>query len=278
MIDRQAGLWAVVLAVLGVGLLSSCVSSEPPESLLVEPDSRTANGFPPSARELNGVWLGEPLAEIEARLGQPYNVMDGQTGGQHRTYTLDASTGSYMVITFWPFRPGNAFAVQVNSDDALPIPTLHGLTLGASREDLIAAVGAPSSERPVADLARTLLLYDGRNYSFEVDSSLRLVSARISGYTGVLSGEGWPQNWEAYRPYSIGQAVAQIPTDGDVNLVPPGALGFQALVQNTKTLRIILSETERHILELSLRSASFEADVLASGLESTVAVLVTEGG
>ena len=261
----------IAIAALALATASDDARAGDPDTMV----GRAATPFPPSVRELNGVWLGEPLAEIESRLGRPFREIEGKEGSRERIYVLDASSNSYMAIGFAPFRPANAIAVQVNSDGLLSIPGLHGLKLGADWNEVVSTLGKPSGTQDVEGLGRMLLRYEGRNYSLEMDSNSRLVSVRISGYRGVASGEGWSANWEEYMPYSLEQAYANLESGASDTwrIVPPGAVRIRPLVRRLGGERAI-SDAERKLLELSFRTVGGSG--LTSGSYDT-AVTVKEG-
>ena len=84
---------------------------------------------------------------------------------------------------------------------------IMGVRLGATADTLLTHVGIPTSKEPVAGMDRTLWSYDGRNYSFEVDSSGHLASILVYGYAGVMSAFNWPSSWDRYQPNSIAAVI-----------------------------------------------------------------------
>jgi hypothetical protein len=118
-------------------------------------------------------------------------------GGGHANLTLLAA----------PFRPDYLYGVQVTGTPDAALAPVAGVHLGDTAYDVLNRLGEPTSRQPVPDKDRTLWVYEGRNYSFELSSGGDVLTIRIYGYAGVMSGLGWPVVWERYRPNSIGAAT-----------------------------------------------------------------------
>lgn len=140
--------------------------------------------FPPSQRELGGFLIGQSLQAIEASFVKRIQVDTAQDGWVDRAYLVDRVHHAYMAFKFEPDRPNAAVAVQVAGDSGAPLTGLLGVELGDSRDSLIARVGRPARITHEDDVNVDLFSYDGRNYSFEVDSNGRVSSIQIMGIDG----------------------------------------------------------------------------------------------
>jgi hypothetical protein len=140
----------------------------------------------PSQIELNGFLLGQHRQSLDRALGVPFQVDTQSDGWTDRVYAIDRAHHAYMAFKFAVQRPAYAVSIQVAGTPGTPMRPFLGLTLGATRADIIARLGPPSSVTPEPDLHLELLEYAGRNYSFEVDSTGVLSSIQILGYDGLL--------------------------------------------------------------------------------------------
>lgn len=140
--------------------------------------------FPPSQRELNGFLIGQSLKAIDASFASRIQVDTSQDGWVDRAYLVDRPHRAYMAFKFEPDRPKAAVSVQVAGDAGAPVDGLLRVRLGDSRDTLIARVGRPTRITHEDDVNVDLFSYDGRNYSYEVDSTGRVSSIQIMGLEG----------------------------------------------------------------------------------------------
>jgi hypothetical protein len=81
-------------------------------------------------------------------------------------------------------KPDVVYGIEYHGGADAKVPPILGVNLGDDASAVLSHVGEPSS-RSAAPLDRTLWVYEGRNYSFEISSGGDLITVRIVGYVGL---------------------------------------------------------------------------------------------
>lgn len=165
---------------------------------------------PPSLTNIGRFGLGVPIASVTAALGTAHEGVD-DVGAPYYGYRFTGSE-TQIVYRTAPFRREFVFGVQISGEANPKVLPVHGVGLGDPATKILENIGEPSSKARVEGLNRTLWVYEGRNYSFEVDQAQQVVSIAVLGYDGVMTGKGWPKNWERYRPHSLGAVIERYRT------------------------------------------------------------------
>jgi len=138
----------------------------------------------PSQRELNGFLLGQ---YDKAIAGAFTDLLKVDTAPDHwiaRIYALDRTHHAYMAFQFAPDRPNQAVSLQIAGDSGTPMRPFLGVVLGDHWQTVLRRLGDPSVTRHESDLNLDLYVYEGRNYSLELDSLGRVSSIKLFGYDG----------------------------------------------------------------------------------------------
>jgi hypothetical protein len=130
--------------------------------------------------ELNGFLLGQNKTVLTS-LGKPFKAGDSEGGWKFQAYQF--KNDSYMVFEFAPENLEQIAAIQISGEHGEMGPFL-GVRLGDSEEQLTTKLDKPDHVKPEPDLGLTLLEYEKRNYTFEVDAKKQISSIRIVGYEG----------------------------------------------------------------------------------------------
>jgi len=139
----------------------------------------------PSQRELNGFLLDQSGDAVAASFAQVLKVDTMADHWVYRVYGLDRSHHAYMAFKFPPDRPKQAVSLQITGDSGTTMHPFLGLVLGDHYQTVLKGLGDPTVIRHELDLNLDLYVYDGRNYSLELDSLGRLWSIEIFAYTGL---------------------------------------------------------------------------------------------
>jgi len=141
----------------------------------------------PSQRQLNGFLIGQHEDAIAASFDTVLQIDTTSDGWVYRTYLLDRAHSAYMSFKFPSAKPDYAVSVQIAGDSGTGMIPFVGIVLGAPRSQLVSRFGGPSQVERQTDVGSDLLLYDQRNYSFEIDSHGRVSSIQI------LAAQGFSQ-------------------------------------------------------------------------------------
>jgi hypothetical protein len=180
-------------------------------ALLACPSSLLAQSGPASQRELNGFLLGQYKNAITASFDTILRVDTTPDGWVSKAFLLDRAHHSYMAFGFRPEAPDYAVSIQVTGDSGTPMRPFVGLALGSPRDSLLARLGPPSSVVHQDDVETDLYIYDGRNYSIEVNKQNRVASIQVMGY------EGFPDSTPS-EPPSLDSLLAGLRAGGDAAL------------------------------------------------------------
>jgi hypothetical protein len=147
--------------------------------------------------ELQGFLLGQRRNTIEKVLGKPLQVQEASDGWVDVAFQQNGSKENYLVFSF--AKSGNEPAAAIQYTGA-PTPGMRpflGLRLGDSVDKVVSVAGKPSLTKASEEEGTLQYDYEGRNFSFEIDTAKRLSSIRISD-TGKRRGPAIP-NLELLR-------------------------------------------------------------------------------
>lgn len=139
---------------------------------------------------LYGFSLGEPIANVLERLGEPDELIELGDGSKVRIYSWDNHSAAFTSVP-----PTNDFiySIQVAGEGSSTEQSLDGVYLGDSLENAIQRFGKPTLSRQAIDLFTekevkdTTIHFYGDNYSFE-DANGKVSSIKIT-YDGTLSSD-----------------------------------------------------------------------------------------
>lgn len=192
------------LGLLLAGCATAPVSTQQPGTTA----HTSAQTPPPSQFGLGPFGLGTPIDEALKKIKAPTKTGVDAHGGTYWAFPV-SQAGGYMAIMTAPFRPAYVYGVQISGGSDVDMTPIFGVKLGDTAEAITVNVGEPSSKVKEDGIDRTLWNYEGRNYSFETDSTGRLASILVYGYEGVITAKGWEPNWERYIPNSIKGVLEQ---------------------------------------------------------------------
>jgi hypothetical protein len=128
--------------------------------------------------------IGQHKDAIAASFDTVLQIDTTSDGWVYRTYQLDRAHRAYMSFKFSAAKPDYAASVQIAGDSGTSMIPFLGISLGTPRSQLVSRFGNPSRVEHQGDIGSDLLLYDHRNYSFEIDSGGRVSSIQILGGQG----------------------------------------------------------------------------------------------
>ena len=187
-------------------LLAGCAApqTKPQQGTTAAP--QTATQPPPSMSGLGPFSLGMPMDAALKKISVPTQDGKDEHGGTYHAFQV-SQAGGYMAVMSAPFRPAYVYGIQISGGSDVKMDPVLGVKLGDTAEAILTHVGEPSDKMPEPDMGRDLWTYDGRNYSFETDSTGHLVSILVYGYEGIVAAMGWEPNWERYVPNSIAAVI-----------------------------------------------------------------------
>jgi len=132
---------------------------------------------------IGDIWLGQSLAEVEGRLGQPHRVISEDPQNELRIHLLQGGSDEnlpYLVLTV---REGKVSAIQVTGAATESPYTFSSLALGDTAERVEEILGKPGSISPVEEIEGTVWSYLPFPISLELKDG-RVFSIRISWPAG----------------------------------------------------------------------------------------------
>ena len=228
----------LVMALLITGCTTTPIKTPQPVTAIAPTARETP---PPSQFGLGPFGLGMPIDEAMKAVKAPAKTGVDEHGGAYWAFPVSPS-GGYMVVLVAPFRPAYVYGAQISGGSDVDMDSVLGLKLGDPEGAILAKVGEPTSKTKEDGIDRTLWAYDGRNYSFEIDSTGHLVSILVYGYAGVITAKGWEANWERYIPNSIKAVLEQdkegLATLGTADIyIAAGGVAFRPRVIFTGDIR-----------------------------------------
>lgn len=140
--------------------------------------------FPPSQRSLNGFLLGQHEAVLRP-LGTPFQEGKDDNGWRYKAFIIDKERASYMLFMFPDTtHEKNFHTIQLTGGSGTKMTSFLGLKLGDPRELVLSRIGNPSRTRQIEEPEVELLVFEGRNYTLELDPSGKIYSIRLSGSEG----------------------------------------------------------------------------------------------
>ena len=145
---------------------------------------------PPSQVELNGFLLGQYKKILESTFGEPFKEVVHDDGWIDQFFSLDPDTESYMIFGVSSKDDVQIIAIQITGNSSPAMFPFLGLRLGDSKSKVLDVLGEPSSIKPVVipdlNLDLKYYIYEGKNYSVEINELDKLYSIRLVGYDGFL--------------------------------------------------------------------------------------------
>jgi hypothetical protein len=74
-----------------------------------------------------------------------------------------------LAIETFPGLDNFIWSIQVSGEESMPLKVLFGITIGASETELNSIFGAPTERKFLTDIHGELLIFQGENYSFELN-------------------------------------------------------------------------------------------------------------
>ena len=141
---------------------------------------------PPSLPGIGKIALGMPMADAKKVFpGYGDRAIDAH-GAPDMSFMISDDHG-FAVLYTEPGKPDTVFGVEWHGGADVEMDPVLGLKLGMNASHILAEVGQPSHQAPMADGDDTLWSYYGRNYSFILSSGGDLIGIRVYGYAGLPS-------------------------------------------------------------------------------------------
>lgn len=146
--------------------------------------------------DLNGFRLQQLKHAIVAALGKPFQE-DDRNNFHVEAHGIDEA--AYMVFQYHKETPNHVHSIQLTGSTKRALP-FKGLSLGDSSTEVNRVLGSPSRITQIEKPRVTVLEYEDKNYSVEIDDKGFLYSIRIHTTRDLVSAHGDPDsNWQEFK-------------------------------------------------------------------------------
>jgi hypothetical protein len=157
--------------------------------------------------DLNGFRLHQLVSIVEPALGRPFKTIDeGDLIAD--AYAIDQD--AYMVVGHLKKYPHNISLLQLTGATTKALP-FKGLLLGDPKGKVIEVLGKPDRVDQIQSLKVTKLVYEGRNYSVELDESDRLYSIQVFTTADLMNKtDGSESEWTKFKAAILSKNVGSL--------------------------------------------------------------------
>jgi len=157
--------------------------------------------------DLNGFRLQQFLSVVEPTLGRPFKTID-EGDLVANAYLVDQD--AYMVVGHLKKYPNNISVLQLTGTTAKALP-FRGLLLGDSGSKVIDVLGKPDHVKQIQSPNVTKLVYEGRNYTVELDESDRLYSIQVFTTADLMNKtDGSESEWSNFKGAVLAKNIAAL--------------------------------------------------------------------
>jgi hypothetical protein len=147
------------------------------------PQLAVASALPVSLSGIGKLSIGMSMQDAAKAMGRHGDDDTDAQGNPARSFMI-SDGHAYIELLTESGKPDVVYGIEYHGGADAKVPPILGVNLGDDASAVLSHVGEPSS-RSAAPLDRTLWVYEGRNYSFEISSGGDLITVRIVGYVGL---------------------------------------------------------------------------------------------
>lgn len=157
--------------------------------------------------DLNGFRLQQLMSVVEPALGHPFKTID-EDDLIADAYVIDRD--AYMVVGHLKKYPHNISLLQLTGATTKALP-FKGLLLGDPKPKVIEVLDKPDRVVEIQSPKVTKLVYEGRNYSVELDETDRLYSIQVFTTADLMNKtDGSESEWTNFKTAVLSKNVAAL--------------------------------------------------------------------